>query len=56
MLVGTGDPADRSGQVRRPKGFARALVDLAALPLHRAQDRKILDEAVRICQRGLGNG
>lgn len=56
MLVGTGDPADGSGRVARPKGFARALVDLAALPLHRAQDREILDEAVRICRRGLGEG
>ena len=56
MLIGTGDPAVRPGQVARPKGFARALVDLAALPLHRAQDREILNEAVRICQRGLGEG
>jgi GAF domain-containing protein len=56
MLIGAGDPTHRPGQGPRPEGFARALVDLAALPLHRAKDRQVLNEAVRICQRGLGDG
>jgi PAS domain-containing protein len=56
MMLTPGGPTAPGADISRREALARAIVELTALPLYKAETQDVLTKTAHISQRGLGQG